>query len=72
MSCACMLGALDDHDRHSRRSPSLLRPVRPRNAQYYLAPLPLVADVDADALWVPEGEDYGGLCDRLMVSAESP
>ena len=37
-----------------------------RADQYYRCELDLTA-MDASRIWVPEGEDYGGLCDRLIV-----
>jgi hypothetical protein len=41
-----------------------------RSDFYYLCPHPPLECLDADSLWIPDGEDYSGLCDRhLVVSA---
>ncbi len=41
-----------------------------RSDYYFLCPHPPLEYLDAESLWVPDGEDYGGLCDRhLVVSA---
>jgi hypothetical protein len=41
-----------------------------RSDFYYFCPHPPLECLDADNLWIPDGEDYGGLCDRhLIVSA---
>ena len=42
-----------------------------RSDFYYLCPHPPLDFLDPDNLWVPDGEDYGGLTDRhLIVSSE--
>ncbi len=42
-----------------------------RSDFYYVCPHPPLECLAADRLWIPDGEDYGGLCDRhLVVSAE--
>ena len=41
-----------------------------RSDFYYLCPHPPLEYLDDGCLWIPEGEDYGGFCDRhLVVSA---
>ncbi len=41
-----------------------------RSDFYFICPHPPLDCLDEDSLWIPEGEDYGGLCDRhLVVSA---
>jgi hypothetical protein len=42
-----------------------------RSDFFYACPHPPLECLTADRLWIPDGEDYGGLCDRhLVVSAE--
>jgi hypothetical protein len=38
-----------------------------RSDQYYLCPIDL-GHLDNRFLWVPQGEDYNGICDRYLVS----
>ena len=38
-----------------------------RTDQYFYCPLRLQQLGDTSRLWVPEGEDYGGVCDRLLI-----
>lgn len=41
-----------------------------RSDFFYVCPHPPLECLAADNLWIPDGEDYGGLCDRhLVVSA---
>jgi FkbM family methyltransferase len=41
-----------------------------RSDFYYLCPHPPLECLSAESVWIPDGEDYGGLCDRhLVVSA---
>ncbi len=41
-----------------------------RSDQYFGCPLDLRA-LEPSRVWVPEGEDYGGLCDRVMICSAS-
>ena len=42
-----------------------------RSDFYYVCPHPPLECLAAERLWLPDGEDYGGLCDRhLVVSAD--
>lgn len=42
-----------------------------RSDFFYYCPHPPIDLLDRDALWIPDGEDYGGLTDRhLVVSAD--
>jgi hypothetical protein len=37
-----------------------------RNDQFYMCPHNL-SELDSNYLWVPKGENYGGICDRHLV-----
>jgi hypothetical protein len=50
-------GVLDRYDRF----------VITRSDFVWLCPHPPLAVLDREAIWVPNGEDYGGLCDRHLV-----
>src|SRR6516164_5571667 len=38
-----------------------------RSDFYYFCPHPPLESLRSDRLWIPDGEDYGGLCDRHLV-----
>jgi hypothetical protein len=42
-----------------------------RSDFYYLCPHPPLDCLDPDRLWIPDGEDYAGICDRHLVVSSS-
>jgi hypothetical protein len=42
-----------------------------RSDYFYLAPHPPIELLDSDSIWIPDGEDYGGICDRHLVVSPS-